>query len=129
MGWNGSPAAGTRRASIPARLPIQWMSAVRSLRAAATASPALVCPPVPPPAITTRIDGSGLCPPLHGAARNQLELARVTAELQEPPHTLPRRGGRDRLVEVVGPHLRALVAAVGHARLLGADGPRSSGKG
>src|SRR5215813_8285484 len=43
MGWKGRPASGARRASMPSRP-----------RAAATASPALVCPPVPPPAMTPR---------------------------------------------------------------------------
>src|SRR5215470_17191060 len=54
MGWKGRPASGARRASMPSRLPIQWTSAPSWPRAAATASPALVCPPVPPPAMTTR---------------------------------------------------------------------------
>src|SRR5215467_12643930 len=54
MGWNGRPASGARRDSMPSRLPIQWMSAPSRPSAAATARPALVCPPVPPPAMTTR---------------------------------------------------------------------------
>src|SRR2546428_604925 len=59
MAWNGSPASGTRRASTPLRLPIQWMSAPRFSSSAATASPALVCPPVPPPPLPTRMDSAG----------------------------------------------------------------------
>ena len=54
MGWKGRPASGTRRASTPSWLPIQWTSAPPLPSVAATASPALVCPPVPPPAMTTR---------------------------------------------------------------------------
>src|SRR3990172_2850939 len=48
---------------MPARLPIQWHSIPRCLSAAATARPALVWPPVPPPAITT-FTASGSCPRL-----------------------------------------------------------------
>src|SRR5262245_53000016 len=54
MGWKRRPASGARRDSMPSRLPIQWMSAPSRPSAAATARPALVCPPVPPPAMTTR---------------------------------------------------------------------------
>src|SRR5262245_35392505 len=39
---------------MPRRLPIQCTSAPISRRRAATARPGLVCPPVPPPAMTTR---------------------------------------------------------------------------
>src|SRR6266404_4809541 len=53
MEWKVRPASGTRRASMPARLPIQCTSTEASRSRAATARPGLVCPPVPPPAITT----------------------------------------------------------------------------
>ena len=49
------PASGARRASMPPRLPTQDTRSPRARRAAATASPALVCPPVPPPVMTTCI--------------------------------------------------------------------------
>src|SRR5262244_3488823 len=47
------PACGTRWASMPACDPIHAQLIERSRRRAATARPGLVCPPVPPPAMTT----------------------------------------------------------------------------
>src|SRR5712691_4344845 len=55
MAMYGMPLWGTRWASMPEREPIQAQVLERSRSRAATARPGLVWPPVPPPAMATRI--------------------------------------------------------------------------
>src|ERR1700675_4153614 len=113
MGWKGRPASGTRRASTPSWLPIQWTSSPSRTRAAATASPALVCPPVPPPAMTTRT----ALAPLEGEidqAGDQLGVgdARGLPELGVGA----RRGKAGQGVDLVDEHARLPFDEEVHAR-------------
>src|SRR5262245_1436292 len=86
------PDSGTRRASMPSWLPIQWMSTGRTAgRLLATARTADVCRPVPPPAITIRTR--------MGAARRESvgsasPLGALEGERDEPGDQLAVRDAR-----------------------------------
>src|SRR6266540_1475532 len=112
MGWKGRPASGARRASIPSRLPIQWTSSPERLRVAATASPALVWPPVPPPAMTTRT-GSARLEGEVDQARDQLRVgnARGFPELGVGAG----RGEAGQGVDLVDEHVRLALDEEIHA--------------
>src|SRR5215212_3822282 len=74
------PAAGTRRASTPSRLPIHTQRWPRARSTVATATPGNVCPPVPPPAIKKR-EPVTLCSaggmPLEGELDEAVDQRRV----------------------------------------------------
>ena len=48
----GKPAAGTKRASMPRRVPINCAECPRARSSRATASAGITWPPLPPPAMT-----------------------------------------------------------------------------
>src|SRR5712691_1384643 len=135
MAWKGTPASGTRRASMPERLPIQCTSTWAERSAAATASPALVCPPVPPPAMTI-LTWERERNPRHRRGRGQGEgdsLALLEGQVDEPgdelgvwnargfPETRVGAGGGEARdgIDLVDQHALALDEEV-HARHAGA---------
>src|SRR5215216_4374582 len=79
MVWYSIPAAGTRRASIPSRLPIHTQRCPRCCRTEATARPGLVCPPVPPPVMRKTSPGPRLAArmPLEGKLHEAIDQRRV----------------------------------------------------
>src|SRR6185503_3677121 len=115
MATYGMPVGGTRWASMPVCEPIHAHVFDRSRRRVATASPGLVWPPVPPPAMTTwtgpAFTRSG---PWRGEARGRPHL-RVAA----------RRGEAGDRVDLVHEETIALEEEIdaGHARAVdGAEG-------
>src|SRR5437016_4011585 len=106
------PVCGTRWASIPEREPIHAQLIERSRSRAATARPGLVCPPVPPPAMTTSAVTMTGAPWSAGPPRDGLRRA-------QPPSPggslalMSLEGELDQAVDQIGvaeaggrPHLR-----------------------
>src|SRR5512134_1089408 len=108
-----------RRASTPPRLPIQAWLMPRSRSSVATASPGLVCPPVPPPAMTI-VTLRLLEVPLQGEVDETLHELRIGQPGGLPHACVAARRGeaRDR-VDLVHQDAAALQEEV-HPRHAGA---------
>src|SRR5262245_13215533 len=117
---------------MPFRLPIQWRSRMpRACRAAATARPAFVWPPVPPPAMTTRARSPGAAmglPVFEREVDQPRDQLRVGQPRGLPEPRVSRGGGesRNRIDLVDEDAIRALDEEVhpGHTGAVdGHEGP------